>query len=438
MTTLVLRNATVLPLDRQERLLDPGAIVVRNGIIEAVVDGDAPDGDVTLDMSGRLIMPGLVNAHTHTPMVLFRGLSEGHSLLTLEGWYNTIRVWEEVMDGEMVPPAVAVSCAEMIRTGTTCFADQYFYMDRIVPVVRQSGMRATLAYGVVELGDEQARNLAMRETETFLQSLAGDERIQGWIGPHAFFVDNTPETIALELALADRYDTGMHIHLSTTGEEDTHCFAHYGRSAVQQMKKLGILELPLMAAHCLTIPPEDFETLAAHDFTAVIAASACMRAGATAAPLRAMRDAGIRTALGTDNVANNNSYDLFNEMETLGKLMSFREGQPGAVAAREIVEMATLGGARALGLEEKIGSLEVGKSADLITLDLDNIGWGPRAGQDLYTALVYAINGLAVQDVMVEGDWLLRDTKWTTLDYKSERRKLEAAHRELRSRRQNH
>ena len=438
MTTLVLRNATILTLDRQDRLLDPGAIVVRNGLIEAVLDGDAPAGDVTLDMSGRLIMPGLVNAHTHTPMVLFRGLSEGHSLLTLEGWYNTIRVWEEVMDGEMVPPAVAVSCAEMIRTGTTCFADQYFYMDRIVPVVRQSGMRAALAYGVVELGDERARNLAMQETETFLQSLAGDERIHGWIGPHAFFVDNTPETIALELALADRYDTGMHIHLSTTGEEDAHCFAHYGRSAVQQMKELGILELPVMAAHCLTIPPEDFATLAAHDFTAVIAASACMRAGATAAPLRAMRDAGIRTALGTDNVANNNSYDLFNEMETLGKLMSFREGQPGAVTAKEIVEMATLGGARALGLEEKIGSLEVGKVADLITLDLDNIGWGPRAGQDLYTALVYAINGLAVQDVMVEGEWLLRNTKWTTLDYKSERHKLESAHHELRSRRQNH
>lgn len=437
MTTLVLRNATILTLDRQDRLLDQGAIVVRDGMIDAVLAGDAPTGDITLDMTGRLIMPGLVNAHTHTPMVLFRGLSEGHSLLTLEGWYNTIRVWEEVMDGEMVPPSVAVSCAEMIRTGTTCFADQYFYMDRIVPVVRQSGMRAALAYGVVELGDERARNLAMSETESFLQSLAGDQRVQGWIGPHAFFVDNTPETIALELALADRYDTGMHIHLSTTGEEDAHCFAHYGRSAVQQMKELGIFELPLMAAHCLTIPTEDFATLAAHDFTAVIAASACMRAGAAAAPLRAMRDAGINTALGTDNVANNNSYDLFNEMETLGKLMSFRESQPGAVTAREIVEMATLGGARALGLEEKIGSLEVGKAADLITLDLDNIGWGPRAGQDIFTALVYAINGLAVQDVMVDGDWLLRDTKWTTLDYKAARTQLESAHRELRNRRQN-
>lgn len=435
MTTTVFRNATLLTLDPQQRILDPGYLVVGDGVIEQVGAGVGPSGDITHDLAGRLLMPGLVNAHTHTPMVLFRGLAEGHSLLTLEGWYNTIRVWEEVMDGAMVPPAVAVSCAEMIRTGTTCFADQYFYMDQIVPTVRQSGLRAALAYGIVELDDAQARELALDETEQFLQSVAGDERIQGWIGPHAFFVDNTPATIALELALADRYQTGLHIHLSTTGEEDRYCNEQYGCSAVQQMRHLGILERPLLAAHCLTIPPEDFATLAAHNFSAVIAASACMRAGATAAPLRALRDAGINTALGTDNVANNNSYDLFSELAILGKLMAFREGRPAAVSARELIEMATLGGARALGLADQIGSLEPGKQADLITLDLNGIGWGPRGGQDLYTALVYATSGLTVQDVMVGGEWLLRHGQWTTLDYRQSCRELEVAHGALRERR---
>lgn len=435
MTTTVFRNTAILTLDRQDRILDPGYLAIRDGIIEEVRAGDGPAGDQTYDMDGRLIMPGLVNAHTHTPMVLFRGLAEGHSLLTLEGWYNTIRVWEEVMDGDMVPPAVAVSCAEMIRTGTTCFADQYFFMDRIVPVVRQSGLRAALAYGIVEMGDAAARTRSMTEAEAFLQSLTDDNRITGWVGPHAFFVDNGPEAIQLELALADRYHTGLHIHLSTTGEEDRHCYEHYGRSAVQQMHQLGILDRPLIAAHCLTIPPTDFATLAAHNFTAVIAASACMRAGATASPLRALRDAGINTALGTDNVANNNTYDLFGEMATLGKLMAFREGRPAAVSAREIVEMATLGGARALGLADQIGSLEPGKQADLITLDLGGIGWGPRTGQDLYTALVYATSGLAVQDVMVGGEWLLRDSQWKTLDYGASRRELEFAHQALRARR---
>jgi 5-methylthioadenosine/S-adenosylhomocysteine deaminase len=435
MSTIILRNATVLTLDSQDRIFDPGYVVVRDGRLEEVAAGLAPMGEHTLDMRGRLIMPGLINAHTHTPMVLFRGLAEGHSLLTLEGWCNTIRVWEEIMDGDMVPPAVAVSCAEMIRTGATCFADQYFFMDHIVPVVRQSGLRAALAYGVVELDNAQAREIALDEAESFLQSVAGEARIQGWIGPHAFFVDNTPATMAFELALADRYQTGLHTHLSTTGEEDRHCYEHYRRSAVQQMVHLGILDRPLIAAHCLTIPPEDFATLAAHNFTAVIAASACMRAGASAAPLRALRDAGINTALGTDNVANNNSYDLFGEMATLGKLMAFREGRPAAVSAREILDMATSGGARALGLADQIGSLEAGKQADLITLDLGGIGWGPRGGQDLYTALVYATSGLAVQDVMVGGEWLLRHGQWTTLDYRRARRELELAHQALRERR---
>lgn len=436
MGTTVLRGGLVLTLDSLDRILDPGTIVIDEGGILEVAAGDRWRGDVTVDMSGRLLMPGLVNAHTHSPMVLFRGLAEGHSLLTLEGWYNTIRVWEEVMDADLVPSAVAVSCAEMIRTGTTCFADQYFYMDRIVPVVRKSGMRAALAYGIVELGNQAARQTALQEAEVFLNSVSGEARLTGWIGPHAFFVDNGPEAIQLELALADRYRTGLHFHLATSGEEDRYCLEHYGRSVVQQMKALGILDRLTIAAHCLTIPPEDFPTLAAPLFSAVIVASACMRAGAKAAPLRAMRDAGLNTALGTDNVANNNTYDLFNEMEAVGKLMAFREGRPAAVSAREIVDMATMGGARALGLADVIGSLEPGKRADLIALDLGSIGWGPRIGQDLFTALVYAVNGLCVECVMVEGEWLLRDGQWTTLDYRAARSELETAHATLHSRRE--
>jgi 5-methylthioadenosine/S-adenosylhomocysteine deaminase len=435
MSTLTLHGALVLTLDHRDRILDPGYLVIEDGRIVDVAPGAGPRGDAAIDLRGRLIMPGLINAHTHTPMALFRGLAEGHSLLTLEGWYHAIRVWEEVLDADFVPPAVGVSCAEMIRTGTTCFADHYFHMDRIAPVVRQSGLRAALAYGIVELGNDAARETALREAEAFLASLRGDERLTGWIGPHAFFVDNSPTAIQMELELADRYHTGLHIHLSTSGEEDRFCLEHYGRTAVQQMLTLGVLDRRMMAAHCLTLPPEDFAALAAHPFTAVIAASACMRAGAAAAPLRALRDAGINTALGTDNVANNNTYDLFNEMEAVGKLMAFREGRPAAVSAREIVEMATMGGARALGLGHSIGSLEPGKHADLITLDLDGIGWGPRGGQDIFTALVYALSGLCVQDVMVGGEWLLREGKWTTLDYRAARAELETAHAALRNRR---
>lgn len=262
-----------------------------------------------------------------------------------------------MMDAGMVPPAVAVSCAEMIRTGTTCFADQYFYVDRIVPVVRQSGMRAALAYGIVEMGDQAAREREIAAATAFLADVQGDPRITGWVGPHAFFVDNSPEAIQLELALADRFQTGLHIHLATDGAEDRYCQEHFGRSAVQQMEALGVLDRRLLAAHCITVPPGDFPTLAAHPFTAVIAASAGMRSGGGAAPLKAMRQAGVNTALGfrsagTDNVANNNSYDLFSEMQadrnpSVAKVMSLREREPAdrnpnAIPARDILEMARM------------------------------------------------------------------------------------------------
>jgi len=437
MARLLIRAGSLLTLDEQFHIYRPGTILIQDGRLEEVLPGtdfNASDAEI-LDWRDRLVMPGLVNAHTHTPMVLFRGLAEGHSLLTLDGWYNAIRSWEHFLTPEMIGPAATVSCAEMIRTGTTCFADHYFFMDQIVPVVEQSGLRAALAYGIVELGDADAGARALDEAATFLQELQDHPRLQGWIGPHAFFVDNAPETMRAELELADRFNTGLHIHLATSGEEDDYCRTHYGRTAVQQMNTLGVLDRRLLAAHCLTIPPDDFSTLAGVPFTAVMAPSACMRAGATAPPLEAMRAAGINTALGTDNVANNNSYDLFKEMQMLAKLMSFREQKPEAIPARDIVEMATMGGARALGLESEIGSLEPGKRADLIALRVDEIGYVPRAAQDDYTALVYSLSGMHVRDVMVDGKFLLRDGIFTTLDYPASCTSLEGAYINLRDRR---
>jgi 5-methylthioadenosine/S-adenosylhomocysteine deaminase len=433
MTLTLIRAETVVTMDGDGSIFRPGAVLLEDDtILEVGPDDSIQNGNAeVLDLHDRLVMPGLINAHTHTPMVLFRGLAEGHSLLGMEGWYHAIRKWELYLEPGMIPPAVAVSCAEMIRTGTTCFGDQYFFMEQIVPVVEKSGMRAALAYGIVELGDQEASEHALAETERFLQQLQNHPRLTGWIGPHALFVDNRAETIRAELALADRYRTGLHIHLGTSGEEDRFCQQTYGRSAVQQMKKIGVLERPLMAAHCLTIPPDDFATLASAPFTAIMAPSACMRAGKQAAPLRAMQEAGIATALGTDNVANNNSYDLFKEMHILGKLMSYREGEPTAISSQRIVEMATIGGARALGLGDQTGSLEPGKRADLISLDLDEIGWSPRAAQDVYTALVYGVSGYHVRDVMVDGAWLMRDSRLTTLDYRLARAGLEEAFERL-------
>jgi len=437
MTSTLITAEIVLTLDREDRIFTPGYIVLENEKIVEVgenVSSQMPDCDKYIDLGNKLVMPGLINAHTHTPMVLFRGQAEGVSLFTMEGFLQVLRVLEAAADDSMVPSAVEVSCAEMIRTGTTCFADQYFYMDKIVPVVRKSGMRATLAYGIVELGDEAARRKEINAAAKFLDSLVDDPRLVAWVGPHAFFVDNSPEAIQEEIALAARYKTGFHIHFATTSEEEDYCQEHYGRSAVEQMKVLGILDFPVLAAHSITIPAQDFEILGRTNFTAVICPSAAMRSGTGAASLVQMQSAGVNTALGTDNVANANSYDLFNEMQIAAKLMALWERKPAAVPARDIVEMATIGGARALGMDDKIGSIEEGKLADLIALDLANIGWGPIGGQDIYTALVYSISGQHVTDVMVDGNWLLQESEWTTLDYAAARKELEIDFERLQKR----
>ena len=419
MKTLI-KAGLLLTMDNQRMLYEPGHLLFEGQKIIAVGSpGDVPDAlaEIIIDFTDRLVMPGLINAHTHTPMSLFRGLAEGISLFTMDGFINCLRRLESAADARMVPAAVEVSCAEMIRTGTTCFADQYFYMKDIVPVVEKSGMRAALGYGIVELGDEVSRKREIAAATAFLESLSDHPRIKGWVGPHAFFVDNSEEIIALEMELARRFNTGMHIHFATSSEEEDYCQEKFGISAVRRMKELGILEFPLIAAHSISVPETDYPTLADSQFTAVICPSSSMRSGFPAARLKDMRLAGINTALGTDNVANANAYDLFREMDIAAKLSVYLESEPSAIPAAEILDMATMGGARALGLEDQIGSIESGKFADLIALDLNNIGWAPKGAQDIYTAIVYSISGMHVTDVLVDGQWLLKDQAWQTLNY---------------------
>lgn len=438
MSSVLLKSDLVVALDRDDHILTNGYIIVEDDrIVEIGLQQDLASRrkfDEVLELRNRLVMPGLINAHTHTPMTLFRGHVEGHSLFTMEGWYNTIRVLELEMEPHMLPGAVAVSCAEMIRTGTTCFADQYFWMDQIIPEVRRSGLRAALAYGIVELGDEQARERELSAATVFLNAFKDDPLLDGWVGPHAFFVDNSEIAMQVELELATKHNTGFHTHFGTGEEEEMYCQKNYGHSAIQQLKQMGFLERPILAAHCITLPPADFATVSGSPFSVVFAPSSDMRNAAGIPPLREMIAAGINIALGTDNVTNNNSYDMFKEMTLTGKLMALLARDPAAIPTRSILEMATLGGARAIGKEKEIGSLEVGKKADLITLDLDEIGWSPRGGQHIYTALVYSITGQHVRDVMVNGRWLFRENRWLTLDFHAACRELERGHTELMKR----
>jgi len=439
MSSTLVKSDILVTLDANDRIFRPGYLVMEDDLLVEIGPlknlNSRRKFDNSIDLQQRLVMPGLVNAHTHTPMTLFRGHAEGHSLFTLDGWFNTIRVLEQVMTPDMIPPAVSVSCAEMLRTGTTCFVDQYFWMNQITPPVRQSGLRAVLAYGIVELGEEEARRRELKAAEDFLSGLSNDPLITGWVGPHAFFVDNTEEAILKEMELARRFNAGFHVHFGTDGEEDHYCQKEYGCSAITRMKAMGLLDYPLLPAHCITLLPEDFHLLKDTPFTVVAAPSSGMRNASGAASLSELRKAGVNIALGTDNVTNNNSYDMFKEMALAGKLMAMLQHNAAALPTRFILEMATMGGARAIGKEKEIGSLEIGKKADWISLDLDEIGWSPVGGQDVYTALVYSVTGQHVRDVVVNGRILYRNNTWLTIDYAAARQELEIQHDSLLSRR---
>ncbi|MGD1815762.1 MAG: amidohydrolase family protein [Pleomorphochaeta sp.] len=410
----------IMCLDSNDRIIENGYIIIKDGIITQI--GELNDTsfendkfDEVCDMKNSLVMPGLINSHAHTPMILTRGMCEGVSLFTMDGFINTLRRYEYYADAKLASMTVPLSCAEMIRTGTTTFVDQYFYSQNIFNEVDKSGMRAVIAYGIVELGDSIRRAQELKSCEEFIEKSASHNLITGWVGPHAFFVDNSLELIKAEIAMAKKYDSGFHIHFATSNEENDYCLEHFNTRAVNKMEELGILEIPIHAAHSITVNSDDMKILSKYPFHPIMAPSSAMRSGFPAAPVIEMRNAGLTVALGTDNVCSSNSYDMFGELGTAGKLIIHREQDASVITPKEIVHMATTEAAKALGRDD-IGTLDIGKKADLIALDTRDIGFVPFCGQDLYTQLVYSVSGLSVTDSMVEGKWLMRNKELTTLD----------------------
>lgn len=435
MTELIVADH-VLTGDERGTTLSPGVIEVDDGILLSVsaIAGARPRGPAVTDLGERVVLPGLVNAHAHTPMSLMRGVAEGVSLLTMEGFLETLRSREEHLTPDLVPASVAVSCADMIRHGTTAFADQYFYADEILPSVLQSGMRARIAWGIVELGDDLARARELAATAAFVESSLQDPLVRGWVGPHAFFVDNQPEAMRAEVAMAERYGVGLHAHFSTSGEEDRHCLAEYGRVALDVMQDFRLFDVPLILAHCNTVPVDQLAYLAGTRATMAVIPSVAMVSGAPAAPVREALDAGVNVAIGSDNVCNNTTVDLFEEMRTLGKLATFSSRVPNQVTSKEILSIATVGGHRALDGGPDDGRLVPGAVADLIVVPVSGINRGPQGAQSLESALVYCTSGASVSSSMIGGRWVLRQGQVLTLDVRAALSQQQADYETLRSR----
>jgi 5-methylthioadenosine/S-adenosylhomocysteine deaminase len=414
MGSTLLHGGRVLTVDEGDRTFAEGFVSIRDGRIAGVGPKTAspdPSGfDEVLDLSGHLVMPGLVNAHTHSAMILFRGRAEGQSLLTMEGWLRAIREPELAMRAEDVGPAVSLSAAEMLLSGTTLFCDQYFFADEIAAAVARSGIRAVIAYGIVELGNRKQGEEELRKAAAFVErQRSADGRIIPWLGPHAPYVDNSESLLRAEAEIARAHGVGLHLHLAAGPEDNEEPLRRYGLTATQALYRDGFFDGRVHAAHCLDLSPDDLAIFAGAPAASVAyCASAGLRSGrAGICPAFELREAGVTVALGTDNVAANNSYDMVVEMRIAGLVASHREGRAQPITSRELVRMATIEGARALGLGDEVGSIEAGKAADLIAIDLRGAGYSETP--DPTALLVYSGSGRDVRHVFIAGEPLVRD-----------------------------
>ena len=416
MTSVLITDAVILTVDASDSVFDGGWVSFEGGRITGAgprsTQPDAGRFGQVVSLPGHLVMPGLVHAHTHSAMVLFRGRSEGQSLLTMEGWYNSIREPELSLELQDIGPAVALSCAEMLLSGTTTFCDQYFFASEIAKAAGDSGMRAVVAYGIVQLGDQARGEDELAKAAAFIeQQRSADGRIIPWFGPHAPYVDNTEDLLRAEVAMAFKYNVGLHLHMAAGPEDNTETMARYGLTATQALARDGFFAGRVHAAHCLNLSEADIAIFAAAPAASVAyCATAGLRSGRPGAcPAVALRAAGVTVALGTDNVAANNSYDMIAEMRVAGLVASHREGVAQPISSADLVRMATIEGARALGLDHEIGSLEPGKSADVIAIDMRGQGYSETP--DYETVLVYSGSGRDVDNVWVGGEHLVVEGK---------------------------
>jgi len=415
---LLLAGGTVVTMDAGFRVLEHGAVAVRGERIVAVGParelGARYSGAKTIDTTGRIVMPGLVNTHTHVPMTLLRGVADDVELMV----WLTKYIWPAEaahVTPDFVTWGTRLAAWEMIRTGTTTFANMYFYEDKVAEATKEAGLRALCAATVMDkpVPGLKDANEGLRVAEAFLQKWSGDPLIVPAVGPHAAYTVG-PETLMRAKALAERYQAPMMIHAAESPSEMALIKERYGTTTVAYLDKIGFLGPRLTLAHAIWLSDDEIATIAARGVGTAHCPSSNMKLASGVSPVPKLRKAGVRAGLGTDGPASNNDLDMFEEIDLALKLQKITTGDPKVLSARDGVEMATIGGARALHLEREIGSLEVGKRADLIVLGAD-APWAQPL-YDVYSHLAYAMKGMDVATTVVDGRVLMEDGRMLTLD----------------------
>lgn len=408
----------IVPVEPAGEVLRDHALAVRGGRIVALLPSEQADrryrAAEVLRRPGHLLLPGLVNTHTHAAMTLFRGLADDLPLMT---WLER-HIWpaeQRWVGREFVRDGTRLACAEMIRGGTTCFQDMYFFPDEAAAVAAECGLRACAGLIVLEFPTAWAagRDEYFARAAEVHDRFRGHERVHTAFAPHAPYTvsDAAFERIAM---LAEELDLPVHTHLHETSAEVERARAETGERPLARLNRLGLLSPRLMAVHMTQLEEEEIDLVAGTGVHVLHAPESNLKLASGFCPVHRLRGRGVNVALGTDGSASNNDLDLMGEMRTAALLAKAVAGDSAALPAHDALAMATLNGARALGLEALTGSLVPGKQADFITVDLDQLATQPV--YDPVSQLVYAATRQDVRDVRVGGQALLEQGAFCRLD----------------------
>jgi len=423
---LILKNATILTMDKDLNQYTPGALAVAGDSIAAV--GFEKDilaaysaGEVK-DCSGKVLMPGLINTHTHIPMTMLRGLADD---LRLDVWLMgyMMPVEREFVSPEFVALGTKIGCIESIRTGITCMNDMYYFEDTIARTIAEIGLRAVCSQSVMKFPTPDARSYeeALEMIRKFAIEFKDHPLIIPCVAPHAPFTC-PPEILKACTQLALEFDIPLHIHIAETKEELENMRRENGMPVVPYTKKQGVFEAKTIAAHCVHIDEGEIRTLQHAHVGVAHNPSSNMKLASGIAPVKAMLDLGLKGGIGTDGTASNNDLDFFEEMRLASFLAKGSTGDPTAVPAWQTLLMATRMGAEAMHVDHLTGSLEAGKRADMILFDLATIHNSPRFTHDengVYSQIVYAGKANDVTDMIVNGKWIMREHVIDCIDEKA-------------------
>ena len=416
---LIVNGDYVVTMNESMTVIEDGAVAVDQGVIVAI----GPAGEInsayrareSLDGTARVVLPGLVNGHSHAAMTLLRGVADD---LALMDWLTNYIFPAEVqfVDAEFVRIGTELACWEMLRGGTTTFVDMYYYPDTIASVVERCGMRALISATVIDQRspDAESADDSLEKGAGFIERWKGrNPRITPIFGPHANYTLDAAQLretreAALELGVP------VSIHLSESPYEVQYSKDTYGKTSIEMLDGIGFFEGPTIAAHVVWPTDDEIPILRDRKVGVIHNPTSNMKIASGVSPVTKMLAAGVRVGLGTDGAASNNDLDMWEEMRLAALLQKVDQMDPEALPAAAVLRMATIGGATAIGLGESVGSLEAGKRADLIQVEFDDVHHVPTF--DVLSHLVYVTDEQDVAAVVVDGAILVQDGEFLTID----------------------